>query len=294
MNVMELDLMERPGSETVARREPPPFPLTSRRARATDTIVAVGDTWIGGGSLALMAGPCAVEDRAQMRTVAEALCQAGVKILRGGAFKPRTSPYSFQGLGRRGLEILAEVGAEFGLAVVTEVVRPEDVSLVAGYADILQIGSRNMQNFSLLDAVGSSTRPVLLKRGMMSTIEEMLQAAEYILYRGNRQVMLCERGIRTFETYTRNTFDINAVPALKSLTHLPVIADPSHGTGKRDLVDAVAKAAAVAGADGLIVEVHPHPEDALSDGAQSLTLEAFARLVAELRLLGQALGRPLS
>lgn len=294
MNTVELDLMERLGTETVARREPPAFPLTSRRARATDTIVAVGDTWIGGGSLAVMAGPCAVEDRAQMRTVAEALCQVGVKILRGGAFKPRTSPYSFQGLGHRGLKILAEVGAEFGLAVVTEVVRPEDVFLVARYADILQVGSRNMQNFALLDAVGGCARPVLLKRGMMSTIEEMLQAAEYILYRGNRQVMLCERGIRTFETYTRNTFDINAVPALKGLTHLPVIADPSHGTGKRDLVDAVAKAAIVAGADGLIVEVHPHPEEALSDGAQSLTLEGFARLVAELRLLGRALGRTLS
>jgi 3-deoxy-7-phosphoheptulonate synthase len=293
MNVMELDLMERPGSETVARREPPPFPLTSRRARATDTIVAVGDTWIGGGSLALMAGPCAVEDRAQMRTVAEALCQAGVKILRGGAFKPRTSPYSFQGLGRGGLEILAEVGAEFGLAVVTEVVRPEDVSLVAGYADILQIGSRNMQNFSLLDAVGSSTRPVLLKRGMMSTVEEWLMSAEYILAHGNYKVMLCERGIRTFETLTRNTFDINAIPLLKSLTHLPVVADPSHGTGKWELVGPVARAAVAAGADGLIIEVHPHPSRALSDGAQSLKPDTFARLMDELRAVAQAVGRTL-
>ena len=290
MNPLEYRLAEIEAEEVTCRTAPP-FPLTSRAARATDTIIALGDTWIGGGSMAVMAGPCAVEERAQMREVAIAVRDVGVTILRGGAFKPRTSPYSFQGLGCRGLALLAEVASEFGLAIVTEVVRPEDVPLVAAHADILQVGSRNMQNFALLDELGRCRQPVLLKRGMMSTIEEMLQAAEYILCRGNEQVMLCERGIRTFETYTRNTFDINAIPALKELTHLPVIADPSHGTGKRELVDAVAKAALVAGADGLIVEVHPHPDQALSDGAQSLTLDAFARLMAELRLLGAALGR---
>jgi 3-deoxy-7-phosphoheptulonate synthase len=279
-------------AETVCRTLPPSH-LSSRDSRPPDTIISLNGLWIGGGSIVVMAGPCAVEDRGQMREVAHAVKEAGVKVLRGGAFKPRTSPYSFQGLGCEGLEILAEVGAEFDLSVVTEVVAPEDVSLVADHADILQVGSRNMQNFALLYALGDCDRPVLLKRGMMSTIQEMLMAAEYILAHGNEQVMLCERGIRTFETYTRNTFDINAIPALKELSHLPVIADPSHGTGRRDLVGAVAKAAVVAGADGLIIEVHPHPEQALSDGAQSLTPEGFSRLMTELRMLGQAMGREL-
>ena len=240
-----------------------------------------------------MAGPCAVESREQMMEAAWAVKEAGVRILRGGAFKPRTSPYSFQGLGKEGLEILAEVKEETGLAVVTEVMAPEDVPLVARYADILQVGARNMQNFSLLNAVGESEMPILLKRGMMATLEELLMAAEYILSHDNYRVMLCERGIRTFEKYTRNTLDINAVPVLKGLTHLPVIVDPSHGTGRWELVGPVAKAAVAAGADGLIIEVHPHPQRALSDGAQSLRPERFAQLMKELRRVAEAVGKEI-
>jgi 3-deoxy-7-phosphoheptulonate synthase len=232
-----------------------------------------------------------VESREQMMEVAWAVKETGVRILRGGAFKPRTSPYSFQGLGKEGLEILAEVKKETGLAIVTEVMAPEDVPLVANYADILQIGARNMQNFSLLDAAGESQMPILLKRGMMATLEELLMAAEYILSHDNYQVMLCERGIRTFEKYTRNTLDINAVPVLKGLTHLPVIVDPSHGTGRWELVGPVAKAAVAAGTDGLLIEVHPHPQRALSDGAQSLKPERFAQLMKELRRVAEAVGR---
>jgi 3-deoxy-7-phosphoheptulonate synthase len=271
----------------------PAYKLTSRDFKPEDTVIPVNGTRIGDRKVVVMAGPCAVEDRVQMREVAQAVRDAGVRILRGGAFKPRTSPYSFQGLGREGLEILAEVRQEFGLAVVTEVMAPEQVPLVAEYADILQIGARNMQNFALLHAVGEIGKPVLLKRGMMSTAEELLMSAEYILSHGNYQVMLCERGIRTFETYTRNTFDINAIPLLKGLTHLPVIADPSHGTGKWNLVGAVSRAAVAAGADGLIVEVHPHPSRALSDGAQSLKLAAFAELMADLQAVARAVGREL-
>jgi 3-deoxy-7-phosphoheptulonate synthase len=270
-----------------------PFKLASRDLKPDDTIITLNGIRIGDRRVVVMAGPCAVEDRGQMREVACALKEAGVKILRGGAFKPRTSPYSFQGLGCEGLEILAEIHDEFGLDIVTEVVSPEDVPLVGQYADILQVGARNMQNYALLHRLGDCDRPVLLKRGMMSTVEELLMSAEYILSRGNHRVMLCERGIRTFETYTRNTFDINAIPTLKSLTHLPVIADPSHGTGKQDLVGAVSKAAVVAGADGLLIEVHPHPNHALSDGAQSLRPEAFTRLMLELQAVAQAVGRVL-
>jgi 3-deoxy-7-phosphoheptulonate synthase len=228
-----------------------------------------------------------------MQEVAQVVKEAGVKILRGGAYKPRTSPYSFQGLGPEGLEILGEIREQYGLAVITEVMAPEDVPLVSEYADILQIGARNMQNFALLHAVGEYGKPVLLKRGMMSTLQELLMAAEYILSHGNQRVMLCERGIRTFETFTRNTFDINAIPALKGLTHLPVIADPSHGTGKWSLVGAVSKAAVAAGADGLIIEVHPHPSRALSDGAQSLKPAAFSQLMKELAAVANAVGREL-
>jgi 3-deoxy-7-phosphoheptulonate synthase len=271
----------------------PPFRLASRDFRPEDTEITLNGTRIGGPQVVVMAGPCAVEDRVQMREAAQAIQEAGVRILRGGAFKPRTSPYSFQGLGREGLEILVEVSEEFGLAIVTEVMAPEDVPLVAKHADILQIGTRNMQNYALLHAVGECGKPVLLKRGMMSTLQELLMSAEYILSHGNHKVMLCERGIRTFETYTRNTFDINAIPALKSLTHLPIVADPSHGTGKWELVAAVSKAAVAAGADGLIIEVHPHPSRALSDGAQSLKPGAFARLMDELRVVAQAVGREL-
>ncbi len=271
----------------------PTYKLASRDFKTESTVVRINGERIGEQRVVVMAGPCAVEDRAQMRETAHALSEAGVRILRGGAFKPRTSPYSFQGLGLEGLELLAEVGREYGLAVVTEVMAPEHVPVVAEHASVLQVGARNMQNFALLHAVGDSSMPVLLKRGLMSTVEEWLMSAEYILSHGNYRVMLCERGIRTFETLTRNTFDINAIPLLKALTHLPVIADPSHGTGKWELVGPVARAAVAAGADGLLIEVHPHPSRALSDGAQSLKLDTFARLMDELRAVAQAVGREL-
>jgi len=271
----------------------PPFKLASRDFRPENTVIPLNGIRIGDRRIAVMAGPCAVEDRTQMREVAHAVKEAGVKILRAGAFKPRTSPYSFQGLGLEGLNILAEVREEFHLAIVTEVITPEDVPTVSKYADALQVGARNMQNYPLLHTLGANGKPVLLKRGLMSTLQELLMSAEYIVSHGNYQVMLCERGIRTFETYTRYTFDINAVPVLKSLTHLPVIADPSHGTGKWNLVAPIAKAAVAAGADGLLIEVHPHPSLALSDGAQSLKPETFARLMAELQAVAQAVGREL-
>ena len=270
-----------------------PFKRASREFHPQDTLVSINGLVIGGRKLVVMAGPCAVESKEQMLEVARAVKEAGGAILRGGAFKPRTSPYSFQGLGVEGLRILGQVRTEVGLPVVTEVMDPELVPLVSTYADILQIGARNMQNFALLHAVGESQRPVLLKRGMMSTIEELLMAAEYILSHGNDRIILCGRGIRTFETYTRNTIDINAVPALKQLTHLPVIVDPSHGTGKWELVEPVSRAAIAAGADGLIIEVHPHPEEALSDGAQSLKPERFAALMEHLRPIAAAVGREL-
>jgi 3-deoxy-7-phosphoheptulonate synthase len=270
-----------------------PFKLASRDFHPQDTLVPVSDVSVGGKQLVVMAGPCAVETREQLLETARAVKSAGAQMLRGGAFKPRTSPYSFQGLGEKGLRILAATRQETGLSIVTEVMAPEQVPLVTTYADVLQIGARNMQNFALLHAVGEAQRPVLLKRGMMSTVEELLMSAEYILSHGNERVILCERGIRTFEKYTRNTLDINAVPLLKQLTHLPVVVDPSHGTGKWELVAAVSKAAVAAGADGLIVEVHPHPSRALSDGAQSLKLETFARLMDDLRAVAQAVGREL-
>lgn len=269
------------------------FKLASRDFHPEDTVIRFHNTVVGNNKIVVIAGPCAVESREQMREVAWALKEVGVNVLRGGAFKPRSSPYSFQGLGCDGLEILAEIREETGMAIVTEVMDPKDVELVSEHADVLQIGARNMQNYALLHAVGELGRPVLLKRGMMSTIEELLMSAEYILSHDNGQVMLCERGIRTFEPYTRNTLDINAVPALKQLSHLPVIVDPSHGTGRWELVIPVAKAAIAAGADGLIVEVHPHPEQALSDGAQSLKPEKFAMLMRDLKPLAEALGRSL-
>ena len=268
-----------------------PFKLASRDFHPQNTVVPIGDVSVGGKRLVVMAGPCAVESQEQLSETARAVKSAGAQMLRGGAFKPRTSPYSFQGLGEEGLRFLAAARQETGLSIVTEVMAPEQVPLVTTYADVLQIGARNMQNFALLHAVGEAQRPVLLKRGMMSTVEELLMSAEYILSHGNERVILCERGIRTFEKYTRNTLDINAVPLLKQLTHLPVVVDPSHGTGKWELVAAVSKAAVAAGADGLIVEVHPHPSRALSDGAQSLRLETFARLMDDLRAVAQAVGR---
>ena len=228
-----------------------------------------------------------------MIEIAHAVKEAGARILRGGAFKPRTSPYSFQGMGLKGLELLAEAREATGLKIVTEVMTPDAVPMVSQYADILQIGARNMQNYGLLNAVGRTQRPVLLKRGMMSTIEELLMSAEYIMSNGNYRVMLCERGIRTFEPMTRNTFDLNAVPLLKQLSHLPVIGDPSHGTGRWDLVAPMAKAAVACGADGLIIEVHPQPEEAISDGPQSLKPERFAQLMRELKPLAEAVGREL-
>jgi 3-deoxy-7-phosphoheptulonate synthase len=270
-----------------------PFRLASRDLHPEDTVVNVKGVQIGGQEIVVMAGPCAVESAEQILDVARVVKGCGARVLRGGAFKARTSPYSFQGLGEAGLKLLSRVGEEYGFLVVTEVVSPEDVDLVARYADILQIGARNMQNFSLLCAVGETRHAVLLKRGMSSTIEELLMAAEYILSRGNHRVVLCERGIRTFESYTRNTFDVSAIPALKSLTHLPVIADPSHATGRWELVAAVARAAVAAGADGLLIEVHPHPEEALSDGAQSLPPERFTCLMQELRPVVEAVGRTL-
>lgn len=270
-----------------------PFKLASREFHPQDTLVKVNGVLIGTDQIVVMAGPCAVESHEQLFVTARAVKEAGAKILRGGAFKPRTSPYSFQGLGVEGLKLLAAARAETGLPVVTEVIAPDMVPLVSTYSDILQIGARNMHNYSLLHAVGEIQRPILLKRGMMSTIEELLMAAEYILSHGNDRVILCERGIRTFEPYTRNTIDISAVPVLKKLTHLPVIVDPSHATGKWDLVGPVSKAAIAAGADGLIIEVHPSPEEALSDGAQSLKPEKFKALMKELDPVAKAVGRTL-
>jgi 3-deoxy-7-phosphoheptulonate synthase len=268
-----------------------PFKLASRDMQPQSTLVALDGAQVGGRRIVIMAGPCAVESRAQILETAQAVKEAGAQVLRGGAFKPRTSPYSFQGMGEAGLELLAEARAVTGLPVVTEVMAPEQVPLVTRYADLLQIGARNMQNYALLHAVGAAHHPVLLKRGMMSTIEELLMSAEYILSNGNRRVILCERGIRTFERYTRNTTDINAIPVIKQLSHLPVILDPSHGTGKWEYVTAVARAGIAAGADGLIVEVHPHPAEAASDGAQSLKPEKFAQLVCEVRKIAEAVGR---
>lgn len=270
-----------------------PFRLASRAHHTQDTVVRVGDVAVGGTQVTVMAGPCSVETREQLMETAQSVCAAGAHVLRGGAYKPRTSPYAFQGLGLKGLELLREARDVFRMPVVTEVTSPQEVTLVGQYTDIFQVGSRNMQNFALLRAVGDTSKPVLLKRGMMATIEELLLAAEYILARGNPDVILCERGIRTFETATRNTFDINAIPVLKSLTHLPVIADPSHGTGKWDLVTPVARAAVAAGADGLIVEVHSNPEHALSDGAQSLKPENFSRLMGQVKSVVGAVGRTI-
>ena len=268
-----------------------PFKLASREYHPHDTKFPIGDHMIGAAGLVIMAGPCSVESRSQILEIAQAVKEAGAHILRGGAYKPRSSPYAFQGLGEKGLEYLAEAREATGLPIVTEVLEPELVPLVCKYADILQIGARNMQNYALLHAAGRSQHPVMLKRGMSSLIEEWLMCAEYVLSHGNQRVMLCERGIRTFERYTRNTFDINAIAVVKHLSHLPVIADPSHGTGKWEYVAAVARASAAAGADGLLIEVHQDPSAALSDGRQSLRPEDFARLVKEVRAVAEAIGR---
>ncbi len=268
-----------------------PFKLVSRDLQDHDSIVKVGEVEFGGMGIGIIAGPCSVEDRSQLLESAHAVKEAGAQALRGGAFKPRSSPYSFQGLGEEGLQILAEAREQTGLPVVTEIMTPEQLPLISEYADMLQIGARNMQNYELLKTVGRSTLPVLLKRGMMATLEELLMSAEYILAEGNRNVILCERGIRTFEKYTRNTTDINALPVLKSLTHLPVILDPSHGVGKWNFVTPVALAGIAAGADGLIIEVHPNPEQALSDGGQSLLPERFVDLVLKTHAIATTIGR---
>ncbi|MEA2645864.1 MAG: 3-deoxy-7-phosphoheptulonate synthase [Chloroflexota bacterium] len=271
-----------------------PFKLSGREWHPDDSVYKVAGTQVGGGTIVVMAGPCAVESREQLMETARSVKAAGAQFLRGGAFKPRTSPYTFQGMGLHGLELLEEARAETGLAVVTEVMSPGDVEAVAASADILQVGARNMQNYNLLYEVGTVHKPVLLKRGLSSTIEEWLLAAEYILSRGNYQVILCERGIRTFETMTRNTLDLNAIPVLRELSHLPVIVDPSHGTGKWSWVEAMACAGVAAGADGLMIEVHPNPEQAYSDGPQSLKPANFEKLMASVRKVAEAVGRELA
>jgi 3-deoxy-7-phosphoheptulonate synthase len=270
-----------------------PFKLASRDFQPEDSKISINGHVFGDRKVIVMAGPCSIESLEQMMETAVAVRGAGAHLLRGGAFKPRTSPYTFQGMGEEGLKILAQVREKTGLHVITEVMAPEQVDLVAKYADVLQIGTRNMQNYALLNAVGKSNMPVLLKRGMMNTIEELLMSAEYIMSNGNHNVILCERGIRTFEKYTRNTLDINAVPVLKELTHLPVVVDPSHATGKWTLVKAAGKAAVAAGADGLIVEVHPNPAEALSDGEQSLKPHRFAEMMAEVKRVAEAVGRTI-
>jgi 3-deoxy-7-phosphoheptulonate synthase len=267
------------------------YKLVSREVKPEDTVVDVGGVPVGGPTLTLVAGPCAVESREQTLTVARRVKAAGAHLLRGGAFKPRTSPYAFQGLGEEGLKILAEARAETGLPVITEAVDAEGVDLVERYADAIQIGARNMQNFSLLKRAGQAKKPVVLKRGMSATLEEFLLSAEYVLSEGNYAVILCERGVRTFSDFSRNTLDLSVVPAVKSLSHLPILVDPSHGTGRRDKVAPLSRAAAAVGADGVMIEVHHDPDRALSDGPQSITPEMFEALVRELRQIAPVLGR---
>ncbi|MBI5101877.1 MAG: 3-deoxy-7-phosphoheptulonate synthase [Nitrospirae bacterium] len=281
-----------PGVENVFRILKP-YKLASREFRKETTEIDVRGVIIGGKKVPVMAGPCAVENMTVLASIADKVKAAGASFLRGGAYKPRTSPYSFQGLGEEGLKHLAQARDRTGLPIVTEIMDPRDLEVISEYADIIQIGARNMQNFRLLLEVGTSDKPVLLKRGLSSTIKEWLMSAEYIMSRGNQNVMLCERGIRTFETATRNTLDLSAVPVLKQLTHLPVVVDPSHGVGKRDLVAPMAKAAIAAGADALMIEVHTNPEEAMSDGDQSLKPEQFEKMMRELRPVAEAVGREL-
>lgn len=283
-------IREMPGVADI-RSEAPPYPQVSREHLEIGSIVDVGSVAVGGPEVVVMAGPCSVESAEQLSAVAKGVAEAGARILRGGAFKPRTSPYSFQGLGEEGLSLLAAAREESGLPVVTEVVSSEDVELVALHADMLQVGARNMQNFRLLNEVGAQSLPVLLKRGISSSIEELLLAAEYVVSAGNPRVILCERGIRTFETATRNTFDVSAVPVLKEKTHLPVIVDPSHAAGARSLVPPLAAAGVAAGADGVLVEVHNDPDSALSDGPQSLTIPGFTTVMSQLKGVADAVGR---
>lgn len=291
----EVALLRLPGVESVTPILKP-YKLAAREFVGRQSTVRAGDGdrgLIGGRELAIIAGPCSVEGEAMLRATAHGVKAAGAGLLRGGAYKPRTSPYAFQGMGEDGLKLLSDVRAETGMPVVTEVMDTRHVELIAQHADVLQIGARNMQNFALLSEVGRVQRPVLLKRGLSATVRELLMAAEYVMAQGNRDVILCERGIRTFETATRNTFDVAAIPVLKAETHLPVIVDPSHAAGRADLVAPLAFAAIAAGADGLIIEVHPCPEEALSDGDQSLSIDAFADLMLRLRPFAEAAGRTL-
>lgn len=270
-----------------------PFKLASRSFKKEDTRIKIGDVEIGGNAVAIMAGPCSVESEKQIFTIAEIVAKAGAKILRGGAYKPRTSPYSFQGLGENGLKLLRQAGDAFGLLVITEVMESSQIDLIEKYTDIFQVGARNMQNFSLLRDLGKASKPIMLKRGLSATIDDLLMSAEYILSNGNQNVMLCERGIRTFETYTRNTFDISAIPVVHKRSHLPVIADPSHATGLRDKVIPMARAAVAAGADGIMVEVHHDPENALSDGPQALLPDQFEDLMKQVRAIAEVIGRSI-
>lgn len=270
-----------------------PYKVVSREFKKENTVIRVNGLPIGGNRIVIMAGPCSIEGRDMLLQIGKYVKSAGASILRGGAYKPRTSPYSFQGMGKEGLELLKEAKKALKMPVVTEIMDTRDISLIADYTDIFQIGARNMQNFSLLKELGSTNKPILLKRGLSATIKELLMSAEYIASKGNEKIMLCERGIRTFETETRNTLDLSAIPVLKKLTHLPVIADPSHGTGRSDIVATMARAAIAAGADGLIIEVHHQPEKALSDGEQSLKPDEFKRMVNALAKIAKAIGRTI-
>jgi len=270
-----------------------PYKLASRGFKPAGTIVKIGGVEIGGGKVVVMAGPCSVESRDQIERAADIVADGGASVIRGGAFKPRSSPYSFQGLGEEGLKLIRNAADRRGLLVISEVMDSSQIALLAAYSDILQIGARNMQNFNLLRELGKLRKPVLLKRGISATIEELLLSAEYILSGGNYEVILCERGIRTFETYTRNTMDISAIPAVQKLSHLPIVADPSHGTGRRDLVPAMARASVAAGADGLLMEVHHDPDHALSDGAQSLYPNQYSELMKQLQIIAPAVGRTI-
>ncbi len=291
-DLRELELLD--GVQQVHRISAP-YKLAARSFRPEGTIVKLPNgITIGGEQVVVMAGPCSVESREQLFTTAEIVSKAGARILRGGAFKPRSSPYSFQGMGEDGLKLLREAGNKFGLLVVSEVMEISQIELMMPYVDILQIGARNMQNFNLLRELGKVRKPVLLKRGIAATIEELLLSAEYIMSGGNYDVILCERGIRTFETYTRSTMDISAIPVSKKLSHLPITADPSHGTGRRDKVPPMARASVAAGADALLIEVHHDPEKALSDGAQSLFPEQFEKLMQELKIIASAVGRTIA
>ena len=278
-----------------AHRISSPYKLAGRSFRPQGTVIRFANgVTVGGDEIAVMAGPCSVESRDQMFTIAKQVAEGGAKFLRGGAFKPRSSPYSFQGMGLEGLRLLREVGDATGLLIVSEVMEISQIEIMLPYIDVFQVGARNMQNFNLLRELGLIRKPILLKRGISATIEEVLLSAEYILSGGNYDVMLCERGIRTYETYTRNTMDISAIPVLKHLSHLPVLGDPSHGTGRRDMVPAMARASVAAGCDGLLMEVHPNPDKAISDGAQSLFPDQFSQLMKELRIIASAVGRTIA